>query len=181
LLDALLALAKSDSPGWHFTKEPANITEIIEKAYSKAQFLAAQEEISCSLQIHARNVFIDGDPEALARMFHVLFDNAVKYTPQGGRIDALFSIREGRPVFEIRDSGIGIPKEAMPHIFERFFQADASRTRNGGGFGLGLAIAQAIANAHQAEIQAESPGGNGSVFRVCFPCALPSEAEQLSK
>jgi heavy metal sensor kinase len=181
LLDALLALAKSDSPGWHFTKEPANIAEIIEKAYSKAQFLAAQEEISCSLQIHTRDVLIDGDPEALARMFFVLFDNAVKYTPQGGRIDALFSIREGRPVFEIRDSGIGIPKDAMPHIFERFFQADASRTRNGGGFGLGLAIAKAIANAHQAEIQAESPGGNGSVFRVCFPCALSSEAEKLFK
>jgi two-component system heavy metal sensor histidine kinase CusS len=181
LLDDLLALARSDSPGWQFTKEATNIAEIIEKVHAKAQFLAAKRKVSCSLQISARDVYIAGDPEALARMFLVLFDNAVKYTPTEGRVRALFSLREGKPVFEIRDSGKGIPQAAMPHIFERFFQADPSRTRNGGGFGLGLAIAKAIANAHQAEIQAENQGGNGSVFRICFSCALNTQAERVSK
>ena len=122
-----------------------------------------------------------GDPEALGRMFLVLFDNAVKYSPIGGHVTALFAVREGTPVFEIRDSGIGIPEDAMPRIFERFFQADASHTRNGGGFGLGLAIAKATANAHQAEMQAESLDGEGSVFRIFFPRASHAEGEMLSK
>ncbi len=181
LLDDLLDLARSDSPGWQFAKEPANIAEIIEKAHAKTQVLAAEKSISFSLQINARNVCVEGDPEALSRMFLVLFDNAVKYTPVGGHVAAFFSVQEGAPVFEVRDSGIGIPKDALTHIFERFFQADASRTQNGGGFGLGLAIAKAIANAHQAEIQAESQDGKGSVFRICFPCALEAEGEVLSK
>jgi heavy metal sensor kinase len=181
LLDDLLALARSDSAGWQFAKEPTNIAEIIEKAYSKAQFLAAERNVHTSLQVDIKDVFIDGDSEALARMFFVLFDNAVKYTPPGGQIAGFFSLQDGTPVFEIRDSGIGIPEDALPHIFERFFQADASRTRNGGGFGLGLAIAKAIANAHQAEIQAESSNGKGSVFRICFAGTLRSEAEKLSK
>jgi two-component system phosphate regulon sensor histidine kinase PhoR len=105
----------------------------------------------------------------------------VKYTPTGGQVSALFSVRQGTPVFEIRDSGIGIPENALPHIFERFFQADASHTRNGGGFGLGLAIAKATANAHQAEIQVESRDGQGSVFRICFPCASQAATKTLSK
>jgi heavy metal sensor kinase len=181
LLDDLLVLARSDSHGWQFAKEPANIAEIIEKAHSKAQLLAEEKEISFSLQIGARDVCIYGDPEALGRMFLVLFDNAVKYSPIGGHVTALFAVREGTPVFEIRDSGIGIPEDAMPRIFERFFQADASHTRNGGGFGLGLAIAKATANAHQAEMQAESLDGEGSVFRIFFPRASQAEGEMLSK
>jgi heavy metal sensor kinase len=181
LLDDLLALARSDSPGWQFAMERANISEIIEIAHSKAQHLAAERRVSLSLQTDARDVFIDGDLDALARMFLVLFDNAVKYTPTGGQVSALFSVRQGTPVFEIRDSGIGIPENALPHIFERFFQADASHTRNGGGFGLGLAIAKATANAHQAEIQVESRDGQGSVFRICFPCASQAATKTLSK
>jgi heavy metal sensor kinase len=181
LLDDLLALARSDSQGWQFTQEATNIAEIIEKVHSQAQFLAAKRKISCSLQISARDVRIAGDPEALARMFLVLFDNAVKYTPAGGRVTALFSVCDGQPVFEIRDSGTGIPQAAMPHIFERFFQANPSHSRNGGGFGLGLAIARAIANAHQAEIQAENVDGSGSVFRIFFPRALQAQAEKVSK
>ena len=181
LLDDLLALARSDSEGWRFAKEPVNISQIIEKTYSKAQVLAAERNISFSLRIEARDVYIAGDPEALSRMFLVFFDNAVKYTPIGGQVASSFSVRDEAWVFEIRDSGIGIPKDALAHIFERFFQVNESRTRNGGGFGLGLAIAKAIANAHQAEIQAESQEGIGSVFRICFPFAQEAEEKMFAK
>jgi heavy metal sensor kinase len=179
LLDDLLALARSDSGGWQLAKKPANIAEIIEKAYSKAESLAAEKGISFSLRVETTNACIEGDDEALFRMFLVLYDNAIKYTRAGGHVSSDFSVRDGSPVLEIRDSGIGIPRDALVHIFERFFQVDASRTRNGGGVGLGLAIAKAIANAHEAEIQAESQEGQGSVFRICFPClSQPEQATQ---
>ena len=181
LLDDLLALARSDSEGWQLSKKPANIAEIIERAYSKAQSLADEKQISFSLHMETKNAHIDGDEEALCRMCLVLFDNAIKYTPAGGHVVSTFSVRDGSPTLEIRDSGIGIPKDALAHIFERFFQVDASRTRNGGGVGLGLAIAKAIADAHQAEIHAESQEASGSVFRICFPCLLQHERETQSK
>jgi heavy metal sensor kinase len=181
LLDDLLALARSDSGGWQFPKKPANLAEIVKRTHAKAKLLAAEKGISFSLHIEPNDAYIEGDEEALSRMFLVLFDNAIKYTPVGGHVVSSFTVRDGSPILEIQDSGIGIPQDALVHIFERFFQVDASRTRNGGGAGLGLAIAKAIANAHQAEIQAESQEGQGSVFRVCFSHALQPEREKLSK
>jgi heavy metal sensor kinase len=181
LLDDLLALTRSDSGVWQFAKKPANIAEIVQSAHSKAQLLAAEKDISFSLHKETKDAYIEGDEEALSRMFLVLFDNAIKYTPSGGHVVSSFSVRDGSPVLEIRDSGIGIPKNALAHIFERFFQVDASRTRDGGGVGLGLAIAKAIASAHRADIQVESQEGQGSVFTIRFTCLRQSEQEIQSK
>jgi signal transduction histidine kinase len=114
-------------------------------------------------------------------MFFALFDNAVKYTPTGGDVRAFFDVRNHVAIFEIYDSGIGIPPEALPHIFERFYRADSARTRRSGGVGLGLAIAKAIASAHQGEIHAESADGKGSVFRISFASFSTAAAEVLPK
>jgi heavy metal sensor kinase len=181
LLDNMLALASSDSGGWQFVRKRANIAEIIQSTHSKAQLLAAEKGISFSLHIATSDIYIEGDEEALSRMFLVLFDNAIKYTPAGGRVACSFTLSDGTPILEVRDSGIGIPKDALDHIFERFFQVNASRTRDGGGAGLGLAIAKAIASAHQAEIQAESPDGQGAMFRISFSCLRRPEQETQSK
>jgi len=181
LIDDLLSLARTDSPNPQVVMRSADLARIAENAYAKATHLAAQNKITLSLEINKREVYLDGDPEALSRMFLVLFDNAVKYSPVGSEVKAVFDVRGDRAVFEIRDSGIGITPDALPHIFERFYRADSARTRSGGGFGLGLAIARAIANAHGADIQAESQDGKGSIFRISFTVFSQPRLEALPK
>ncbi|HEV2992502.1 MAG TPA: ATP-binding protein [Candidatus Angelobacter sp.] len=168
LIDDLLTLAGADSARQQLDRSPTNIAETIEMAFSKIKFLAAEKTVAVSLQLIQREVWIEGNQEALLRLFLVLFDNAVKYTPPAGKVSALFDIVDGRSVFRIQDSGIGIASEDLPHIFERFYRADKARTRQQGGFGLGLAIAKWIAEAHKAEIHVESTVGKGSVFTVKF-------------
>jgi signal transduction histidine kinase len=93
----------------------------------------------------------------------------VKYTPREGRISVVLDPSDGFAVTEIRDTGVGISSSDLPHIFERFYRADASRSRESGGTGLGLSIAQWIAEAHQGKISVASKVGEGSVFRVRIP------------
>lgn len=99
----------------------------------------------------------------------ILIDNAVKYTPRDGHISVVLDASDGSAVAEIRDNGIGILPSDLPHIFERFYRADASRSRESGGTGLGLSIAKWIAEAHKGEISVASKVGEGSVFRVQIP------------
>jgi signal transduction histidine kinase len=105
---------------------------------------------------------------ALRRLLLILIDNALKHTPAGGTVT--INTREGPSglSLSVTDSGEGISPEAMPHIFDRFYRADASRSGNG-GTGLGLSIAQAIAQAHGTKIEAQSVPGAGSCFRLILP------------
>jgi heavy metal sensor kinase len=168
LIDDLLTLARADSATQQLVLSATNVPEVIEMAFSKTKFLAAEKRVAVSLNIAHRDVWMEGNQEALVRLFLVLFDNAVKYTPPGGAVSAVFDVVEGVSVFRIQDSGIGIPSEDLPHIFERFYRADKTRTRKHGGFGLGLAIAKWIADAHAAHIGVQSVSGQGSVFTVEF-------------
>jgi signal transduction histidine kinase len=93
----------------------------------------------------------------------------VRYTPGGGRIEARLAAGEGSLRIEIADSGIGIPPEALPHLFERFYRADPARSRQDGGFGLGLAIVRWIAEAHNGRVEVASRPGAGSTFTVVLP------------
>jgi len=102
-------------------------------------------------------------------LFLILIDNAVKYTPREGRISVVLDASDDAAVTEIRDTGVGISPVDLPHIFERFYRADESRSRESGGTGLGLSIAKWIAEAHQGKISVVSKVGEGSVFRVQIP------------
>lgn len=168
LIDDLLTLARADSSTEQLALSPTNVAEGIEIAFSKTKFLASEKEVSVSLSFARRDGWIEGNQEALVRLFLVLFDNAIKYTPAGGQVSAVFDVVEGAAVFRIQDSGIGIPAQALPHIFERFYRADQTRSRKHGGFGLGLAIAKWIVDAHGAHIDVQSISGQGSVFTVEF-------------
>lgn len=168
LVDDLLTLARADSATQQLAFSSTNLAETIEMAFAKTKFLAAEKAVAVSLQIARSDLWMEGNQEALLRLFLVLFDNAVKYTPTGGRVSAGLDLVGGRAVFRIQDSGAGIVAEDLPHIFERFYRADKTRTRTQGGFGLGLAIAKWIADAHDAEIRVDSTAGKGSVFTVRF-------------
>ena len=103
----------------------------------------------------------------------ILLDNAVKYTPQGGGVTVKVEERDGRAVLEVSDTGIGIPEDRLPHVFERFYRAEESRAS--GGAGLGLAIARQIAEAHGGEIEAKSTPGEGSTFTLSLPREHPQK------
>jgi heavy metal sensor kinase len=114
-------------------------------------------------------VFVRGDRARLKQVIVNLLDNAIRCTPHGGVVTLQSVAREGCNVLEVRDTGTGIPPEALPHVFDRFFRVDAARAREDGGAGLGLSIVKSICVAHGAEIEVDTALGKGSCFRVKFP------------
>jgi len=123
-------------------------------------------KITCAA---ANDVWIEGDRARMKQVVVNLLDNAIKYTPQGGAVDLKVGTREGKAVLEVADNGMGIPKESLPRVFERFYRVDEARSRELGGAGLGLSIVKSICTAHHGHVEATSTPGQGSVFRVELP------------
>jgi len=111
------------------------------------------------------------DEEALAQVLDNLVDNAIKYTPENGRVTARWESTAQQVCFEVEDSGVGIPARDLPRIFERFFRADRARSREMGGTGLGLAIVKHTVQTMGGTVRVESVEGKGTTFRVCLPRA----------
>ena len=114
-------------------------------------------------------VVLSGDDELLKRMVLNLLDNAVKYTPQGGKISVVLARNNGNAEIVVRDTGIGIPVDDQLHVFDRFYRVDKARSRALGGAGLGLSIASWIVAAHGGKIDVDSVPGQGSQFTVQLP------------
>jgi signal transduction histidine kinase len=108
------------------------------------------------------------DPERMDQVFNNLVANALRYTPQGGRIVLSAAAAGGKMQFQVQDSGSGIRPEDLPRVFDRFYRGDPARPQNGES-GLGLAIAKSIVEAHGGSIQVESPPGQGAVFTITLP------------
>jgi signal transduction histidine kinase len=117
----------------------------------------------------SESIPVEGDPDFLERLFLILIDNAVKFTPPQGEIVVSSQLTHGSAIVVVRDNGIGISDADLPNVFERFYRADKARSRESGGAGLGLAIGRWIAQAHRGEIEAESTPGGGALFRVRLP------------
>ena len=169
LIEKLMLLARADSGAEALRFAPVDLTENLREACRQGHTLADAKQIRFQEQTCGSPTFVEGDAHALERLFLILLDNAVKYTQPGGQVAASLSHSDGFAVFEIRDTGIGIGQEDLPHIFERFYRADKARSREMGGVGLGLSIGQWIAQAHGGGIEVESVIGQGSVFRVRLP------------
>ncbi len=130
---------------------------------------ARKKEQTLAADLPADLPAAEGDPDYLERAVANLVDNAVKYTPEGGTIRVAAARRDDGIVIEVRDTGLGIPPEDLPRIFERFYRVDKSRSREMGGTGLGLAIVKHIVQAHGGTVEAESAPGQGSCFRITLP------------
>jgi signal transduction histidine kinase len=134
------------------------------------------EEKAVRLACHVDpGVRVLGDQSRLKQVVVNLIDNAIKYTPQGGRVTVNVCAVEGGAQLEVADNGLGMSPEVISHVFERFYRADKARSRDSGGAGLGLAIVNAICSAHGADIQVASQEGKGSIFRVELPLAHVQE------
>ena len=114
-------------------------------------------------------MFVQGDDGWLERIILNLVDNAIKFTPPGGRVVVRVSQNGEHRLIEVTDSGIGIEPEALPHIFERFYRADPSRSNRADGAGLGLSLVKWAADQHHASVEVDSTPDHGSTFRVRFP------------
>jgi len=128
-------------------------------------------EAGIELTVTARPGTVRGSSKDLSLLIANLLDNAVRYTPPGGRVDVEVGVKEEEIFLEVRDTGIGIPARDLPRIFERFYRVDPARSRQTGGTGLGLSIAKHVVEQHGGRIAAKSELGRGSTFRVILPTA----------
>lgn len=163
LVSNLLVLARADA-GLHIAKQPVHLEDVMQEVYRQARVLSNGVALRLDPPEEAEVV---GSPDYLKQLLLILVDNAIKNTPSGGEVRIGDPIEDGYVRLTVSDTGRGIPAEAMPHIFERFYQADKSRT--GGGTGLGLAIAKWIADEHEGRIEVQSQVGAGSTFTVWLP------------
>lgn len=167
MVDELLTMARADA-GQSFELEPLTLGPVVQEACRKAQALPHEVEFRTDLPEALDRITVMGHAEWLSRLILILVDNAFKYTPSGS-----VAVRAGRQgdgvVIQVQDTGMGISKEDLPHVFERFYRADRARVR--GGTGLGLAIANWAAGAHGGKLTVESELGKGSTFSLWLPIA----------
>ncbi len=129
-------------------------------------------EKSLALNVNLAEVEINADEDLLSQVWTNLIHNSIKFTPNGGHVDIDLRPQGQDVLFEIRDTGIGIPEGDLPRVFERFYKADKSRTKSPGGSGLGLAIVKKIVEMHLGKIDVQSDPGSGTTFRVRLPASL---------
>ncbi len=130
---------------------------------------ALEKNLSFTLDLPPQPINVEVNPDLLHQAVTNLLNNACKYTPDGGTVELSLLRRSPWAIIQVKDSGIGIPPQDLPYIFERFYRIDKKRSRKTGGFGLGLAIAQQIAQVHGGEINVSSTFGRGSSFQIKLP------------
>lgn len=167
LIKRLLILAYADESENRIEKAEFSLSESCEEIALPFESAAFENKIDFSYDI-SENIFYSGSCEDIKQVISILLDNAFKYTPQNGKIIMKLFKRLGRPVLTVYNTGNGIPEEAMPHIFDRFYCLEKSRNSGSSSFGLGLSIARAIMNAHGGSVRAESEYGNYALFTVLF-------------
>jgi len=176
LVEDLLILARSDAGVADMPLSPLDLREVLQDVLAEMRNLAEFRLIH--IKSNLAKVMISGNRAALHRAFLVLLDNAIKYSAEGGEVQVTLS----DSTIEIRDFGMGIGQEDLPHIFKRFYQAD--RARSQGGYGLGLSLAESIVKAHGGSIEVSSTLGEGSSFRVVLnhpKIALDRRSEALAR
>ncbi len=167
MVNDLLLLAQADA-GLKLQRQPVEMDTLLLEVYRQAQVMAG-DRINVRLGAEDQALVL-GESDRLRQLLLNLVDNALKYTPAGGQVTLTLRRRAGWVLVTVEDTGIGISPEDLPHIFERHYRADRSRSRSG-GHGLGLAIAQWIAQAHGGQIEVTSEVGKGSIFTVRLPDA----------
>ena len=168
LLDDLLILSRLEGMDAALEREPVSLDAVARHAIELLTPAAREKGVGIDLEEEPVPQ-IQGDPGGIERLLLNLLDNAIKYNRPEGRITVRVGRCGGDALVEVSDTGIGIPPEAIPRIFERFYRVDKGRAREEGGTGLGLAIVKHIAQAHGGQVDVESRVGRGSTFRVRLP------------
>ena len=168
LVDALLAVARGRRPRREALHMRVDLAEVVEATVASFQTVTTDHELELTYAT-PDELTVMGDRDQLRQVLVILLDNAVRYTPAGGRIHVQARADGKEAVLTVHDTGIGIPEEALPRVFERFYRADDARNRQSGGVGLGLAIARELVTRHSGRISVTSTEGAGSTFTVRLP------------
>jgi two-component system, OmpR family, phosphate regulon sensor histidine kinase PhoR len=181
LSNDLLRLSQIEAGKMNADFQPVDLKLLVDGGVEAARAAAAQKKLVISEPDLPPNLpRVRGDGNLLRDVLRNLLDNAIQYTPAGGRVDVTAAVDDGFAVVTVSDTGIGIPQSDQPRIFERFYRVDAARSREVGGTGLGLAIAKHVVEAHGGKIWVESEVGNGSAFHFSVP-VQPSAPPELSR
>ncbi|HEY7307967.1 MAG TPA: heavy metal sensor histidine kinase [Gemmataceae bacterium] len=168
LTEQLLALAREDARRVEQSYQPLDLAALVRGVVETMRCLAEMKSLRLR-QYGEDMVPAHGDAARLRQVFYNLLDNAIKYTPENGEIEVRLERRGGEAMVVLRDSGLGISAEHLPHVFERFYRVDKGRSRAEGGTGLGLSIAHSIVTAHGGRIELDSAPGRGTVCTVALP------------
>jgi len=171
LTNDLLKLARIEAGQLEVELGPVNLLEVIERCAEVTLLKASQKQIALETDVPPGLPPVRGDASLLREVLQNLLDNAVQYTPAGGRIKVIAAAGPREATVTIEDTGIGIPLVDQERIFERFYRVDAGRSREAGGTGLGLSIAKHIVEVHGGHLQVESEVGHGSKFSFCLSLA----------
>ncbi len=175
LVEDLLEVSRIVTGKLRLDVRATDLAAIVDSALQVMRPAAVAKRIRLRADLRVRPAMTSGDPDRLQQVIWNLLSNAVKFTPVGGDVDVQLR-REDGFVLAIRDTGIGIERKFLPHVFEPFRQADGTASREHGGLGLGLAIVKQIVQLHGGTVRAESGGaGTGSTFEVHLPSELPAE------
>jgi len=176
----LLTIVRFDSKSEKLQMEPIALDELLFDTLSRLSPVAKKAQISIEPSCDEL-CFVNGDPIKLQQVIYNLVDNAIKYTPEGGTVWVKLYTEGDKAVLEVRDNGIGIPKESLPHLFDRFYRVDKARSRSTGGTGLGLSIVQSVVHTHGGDIEVDSEDNVGTVFHVYLPLVEDPYADYMDE
>jgi len=168
LVDDLLDLSRIESRSWSPRPERLRLAPLVEEVWGTLAPRAAAGALTFAMRVDPGTT-LSADPQAARQIMLNVLDNAVRYTPAGGSVAVAAGTGPGGVWVEISDTGIGIPSEHLPRIFERFYRVDPARSRELGGTGLGLAIVKHLVEAHGGRVEAGSTLGAGTTIRILFP------------
>jgi PAS domain S-box-containing protein len=176
LVDDLLEVSRVTSGNVRLRKEPTSIAGVVQRAVETVQPLIAQHRHALALSLPPQLLFLQADAARLEQVLVNLLTNAAKYTEDGGRIGLSVQSEDDKVVIKVRDNGMGMAPELLPHIFELFTQAERSLDRSQGGLGIGLSLVQQLVELHGGTVAADSVLGQGSEFVVRLPAMPPEQA-----
>ncbi len=171
IVESLLAISRLDAGEAQMERVNFDLAELATTTTEQMRLLADDKNVALVCEMKGA-VEVEGDRARLKQVMVNLLDNAIKYTSEGGEARVSVRNENAHALLEVTDTGIGIPAEALPHLFERFYRVDKARSRQMGGAGLGLAIVKSIVTAHGGRITVESVEGSGSRFRVELPLTV---------
>ena len=170
IVEDLLTLSKIESKEFSLKPEHLSLSDLINGTLDVIKEEADKKGVSISMSESTPSLFIFGDRKGLEQVLVNLLDNAIKYGREGGNIKISVSENTNAEIqVSVQDDGMGIPKEDLPRIFERFYRVDKGRSKELGGTGLGLSIVKHIVQAHGGKVWAESQIGKGSTFYFTLP------------
>jgi signal transduction histidine kinase len=173
LIDDLLDTSRIATGKLHFEPKPTDLNVSVKAAVDTVRTSAAARSIELSVSLHPVSLIVMGEPVRLQQIAWNMVSNAIKFTDPGGKVTVTTGLEGTQAYLTVMDTGIGIAPEFLPHVFDRFRQADGSTSRRHGGLGLGLAIADALANMHSGRLEAQSEGvGQGATFTLRVELAL---------